>query len=131
MKLFLDDERAVKDVTWIELPLGPWTVAKNYRQFVEWITANGLPDFVSFDNDLHESHYPWYPGNEADYRNGLIRYEKFTVPTGYHAAQWLCEYCGARKLPFPPYTVHSMNEVARRDIPKIIEEYKRASDSSS
>ena len=70
MKLFLDDERAVKDVTWIELPLGPWTVVKNYRQFVEYITNNGLPEVISFDHDLADEHYPWHEHNKYDYQAG-------------------------------------------------------------
>ena len=56
-KLFLDDVRNPKDVKWINLPLGPWVIVRNYHDFVKYITSNGLPEFVAFDHDLGQEHY--------------------------------------------------------------------------
>ena len=43
-KLYLDDERTPKT--------DGWDIVRNYEDFENWITTNGLPDEVSFDHDL-------------------------------------------------------------------------------
>lgn len=45
-KIYLDDCRQPADPSWI--------VVCSYDEFVDWITKNGLPDFISFDYDLQE-----------------------------------------------------------------------------
>jgi len=62
--LFLDDFRHPYDC----VPYMPnreiyakwkWEIVRNYDEFVEYITKNGLPTHVSFDHDLSDIHY--YP----------------------------------------------------------------------
>jgi hypothetical protein len=51
-KLFLDDERMPGDVTWIALHDGPYDVVRTQDEFVEYLLEHGIPDIISFDNDL-------------------------------------------------------------------------------
>jgi hypothetical protein len=58
--LFLDDEREVKDVKWLDLPPYHWVVVKSFNQFVSTIKERGIPSSVSFDHDLADEHYKEY-----------------------------------------------------------------------
>ncbi len=81
-----------------------FVVVRSFRQFVEYIEENGLPDFLSFDNDL-----------------GLD--EKGDVaPDGYAAAKWLVYESGLdlRNLKFK---VHSANPVAAEQIRGLLGNY--------
>lgn len=104
--LFLDDERQpnkfLNDVR-------AWVVVRNYKAFVEVITRNGLPNFISFDHDLADEHYV----QSADY-------SRFKEKTGYDCAKWLVEYCMSTKQPLPDWQVHSMNPVGRVNINAIL-----------
>lgn len=53
--LFLDDERDPKDVTWISIGKYPWEIVRTYSDFCVYLAAQGIPDRISFDNDLGES----------------------------------------------------------------------------
>ena len=59
--LFLDDIRNPLDAysyTNFSLFLKEnWNIVRNHDQFVEWITTNGLPEFISFDHDLADSYH--------------------------------------------------------------------------
>lgn len=57
--LFLDDirlpEGAAQYMPWstkAKYRTEDWTIVRNYEEFVEAITKNGLPSFISFDRDL-------------------------------------------------------------------------------
>lgn len=92
--LFLDDIRDPSWVHWQPLPALPdsqWVVARDYPGFVETVTAQGIPAFVSFDHDLDAE------GMAEDHR------------TGTECAQWLWAHCQAQGVPFPSYTIHSFN----------------------
>jgi hypothetical protein len=115
-QLFLDDERLPHRVTWVNLPAGPWTVVRNYNEFVKYIEKNGIPIFVSFDHDLAEEHY--IPE---------VKEEIYKEKTGYHCARWLIEKCMNENRKFPDYVVHSMNPIGRENIRSIIENYKNLS----
>lgn len=44
LKLFLDDER---------FPIGNgWAIVRSVAEAIAWSEAHGMPQFVSFDNDL-------------------------------------------------------------------------------
>lgn len=116
--LFLDDERLPHRVTWITLPSGPWVCVKNYNQFVNYIKQHGIPDFVSFDHDLADEHYP------AGIAKTKPEYDKYKEKTGYDCAKWLIEYCMDNNKQFPKYDVHSMNPVGKINIKSIIESFK-------
>ena len=75
-KLFLDDIREVELIYGAELA-AEFDVVRSYKEFVAYIKKNGLPDFISFDNDLG-----------LDERGGI-------APDGYAAAKWLVYESGA------------------------------------
>lgn len=112
-KLFLDDERLPQKVTWVNLPSGPWEIVRNYQQFVDHITKNGLPSFVTFDHDLSVEDQNKNPATTT-----------FKEKTGMDCAKWLVEYCANNNKMFPPYEVHSMNVIGKVNIKSYIESYK-------
>lgn len=122
--LFLDDERMPSDVKWIKLPENvEWTIVRNYQQFVDTITANGLPLCISFDHDLADEHYVQsIASNQNNAHN--FNYGKITEKTGYDCAKWLVEYCREKELEIPNYTVHSMSVVGKKNIIGYLENYK-------
>lgn len=70
-----------------------FTWVKSYDEFVEYITNNGVPQFISFDYDL---------------KNGRSNVEG-KLPTGMDCANWLMEYCKSNGVPMPKCYVHSAN----------------------
>jgi len=79
-------------------------VIRNYSDFVKYIQENGLPEFISFDNDLGLD------------ENGEI------APDGYAVAKWLVYESGLdlRELQFK---VHSANPVAANQIRGLLNNY--------
>lgn len=132
-RLFLDD---VRDPNTFLKDIRTWTVARTYSQFVNTITEQGLPKFISFDHDLGEEHYlsviagDLYPGKKwsdlsiEEAKTVPIPYEKYKEKTGYDCAKWLIEYCMDHNLPFPNYQVHSHNPIGRENIYKLLEGFK-------
>lgn len=102
-KLFLDDLRTVQMV-YPHQQEEEYIIVRNYYDFVEGIKEKGLPDFISFDNDLGE-----------DDKGNLLE-------DGYAAAKWLVYESGLdlRKLHFK---VHSANPVARIQIDSLLKNY--------
>ena len=104
--LFLDDERIpystdknvlnayhydknpiYKDLEWI--------VVRNVQQFKDCILKKGMPEIISFDNDLQE------------------------VLEGYDAIKWLGnEYCTENNLDLPRCYYHSKNNVGYDNMTK-------------
>ena len=121
-KLFLDDVRT-PEMVWRDTihPLyednTTWVIVKSYEAFVSYIDEFGLPDIISFDHDLSFDHY-----KEENQRE--IEYDKMEVKTGYHAAQWLIDFCKTNARCIPECMVHSMNKVGKRNIELIIENFK-------
>lgn len=70
---------------------------KTQSEFENYIKENGLPDFISFDNDL-----------------GVRCGE------GYGCAKWLVKYCMNNNIQLPDWYVHSANTVARENINKLL-----------
>lgn len=95
-KLLLDDER---------FPVGDgWPIVRSVAEAIAWVEAHGMPDFVSFDNDLG-------PGQ----------------PEGRTFADWLIERDldrGDLPIGFDFY-VHSQNPVAREAIEGKLRAYLR------
>ncbi len=87
---------------------------KNYDDFVEEITYNGLPDAICFDHDL---------GLTGEY------YEENNLPapeidkTGYDCAKWLVDYCFNKQQVLPPYSIQSANPVGKENIDKVLQHY--------
>lgn len=50
-KLFLDDIRTI-EMVYNKSVECEFDIVRTYEDFVTYITVNGLPNFISFDNDL-------------------------------------------------------------------------------
>jgi len=97
----------------------PWTIVRNYIDFVNVITVNGLPDKIAIDHDLADIHYSIQ--SNINYDDTDCDEEK----TGYHAVKWLCDYCQDNKVKFPEYIVISWNPVGKENIEQYIKNYKK------
>lgn len=118
--LFLDDVRIPTSVTWVEIPKNQhYSLVRNYDQFVELITMRGLPKYVCYDHDLADGHY------DHGLNNDEIPYGQYKELTGYDCAKWLVAYCAERKIKHPPYIVHSLNPVGKKNIESYIESYNK------
>jgi len=118
--LFLDDVRLPNHVTWVELPPNQhYSLVRNYQEFVDLITLRGLPKFVTYDHDLADKHY----GHGL--KDDDIPYDQYSEKTGYDCAKWLVEYCMNKGVKHPPYQVHSMNPVGKRNIISYIDSYNK------
>ena len=117
-KLFLDDMRLPTDVfNYIknEIYLEDWHVVKNYDEFVDYITNNGIPEYVSFDHDLG---YVELSETVSTFNSN----EK----TGYHCAKWLIEYIIDNNLDVPKAVlIHSMNPTGGENINSLFETYNK------
>ena len=104
-KLFLDDIRDVKMV-YKNLTDEDFVIVRNFKDFKQVIIENGLPELISFDNDL-----------------GLDENENI-AEDGYAAAKWLVYESGLdlRNLKF---NVHSANPVAAQQIQSLLDNYIR------
>ena len=102
-KLFLDDIRTI-DMVYSKSMESEFDIVRNYNDFVNYIIKNGLPDFISFDNDLGLD------------ENGEV------APDGYAAAKWLVFDSGLdiKNLKF---YVHSANPVAAQQIQSLLDNY--------
>lgn len=119
--LFLDDQRLPHDVTWVNIPKDQhYTVVRSYKEFVDLITLRGVPQFVCLDHDLADCHYG-HGLNNDDIPYDMYGKEK----TGYHCAMWLVNYCIERNIKHPPYIVHSLNPVGKKNIESYIESYNK------
>lgn len=81
-----------------------FVIVKNFNDFKAVITKQGLPAFISFDNDL---------GLDD---NGEV------APDGYTAAKWLV-YESGLDLSNLKFHVHSANPVASIQIKSLLDNY--------
>lgn len=102
-KLFLDDIRTVKMV-YPSMEEEDFAIVRNYKEFVAYISKNGLPEFISFDNDL---------GLDENNEIGL---------DGYAASKWLVYESGLNIINLK-FKVHSANPVASKQIQGLLDNY--------
>ena len=102
-KLFLDDIRDVKMV-YKNLRDEDFIIVRNFKDFKAVIIENGLPELISFDNDL-----------------GLDKNEKI-AEDGYAAAKWLVYESGLDLINLK-FNVHSANPVASQQIQSLLDNY--------
>lgn len=125
--LFLDDFRSQidafqlsKDTDYLKMK---WIIVRSHDEFVKSITKyfseDKCPAIVSFDHDLADEHYTI--GEKTGYKE--FDYSLVTIPTGYHSAQWLIEFCKTNNLDFPAFKVHSQSTVGRNNIIKLLEDF--------
>ncbi len=102
-KLFLDDIRTI-EMVYDKSEVGTFDIVRTYKDFVSYIEKKGLPNFISFDNDLGLD------------ESGVI------AEDGYAAAKWLVYQSGLdlRNLQFK---VHSANPVAAEQIRGLLNNY--------
>lgn len=104
-KLFLDDIRDVKMV-YKNLKEEDFIIVRNFKNFKQVIIEKGLPELISFDNDLGLD------------ENGNVSKD------GYAAAKWLV-YESSLDLRDLKFNVHSANPVAARQIKSLLNNYIR------
>ena len=104
-KLFLDDIRTI-EMVYDKSREPEFDILRNYHDFVAYIEQNGLPAFISFDNDV-----------------GLNEQGEVALD-GYACAKWLVYESGLdlRELDF---YVHSANPVAAEQIKGLLNNYIR------
>jgi len=107
IKLYLDDIRTPKDPT--------WTVVRNYEQFVDTVTYQGLEniEIISLDHDLGDSAMAEWTLNTK--RNYTINYNNITEKTGMDCIKWLVEQW-LDGQPVVEVVVHSANAVGSGNI---------------
>ncbi len=102
-KLFLDDVRTI-DMIYDKSMESEFDIVRSYDEFVTYINKNGLPPFISFDNDL-----------------GLGEDGK-VAPDGLATAKWLV-YESGLDLKNLEFKVHSANPVASEQIKGLLNNY--------
>ncbi|AUC15013.1 hypothetical protein BTO06_07620 [Tenacibaculum sp. SZ-18] len=102
-KLFLDDLRTI-DMVYDASQEKEFDIVRTYEAFVSYVQKNGLPDFISFDNDLGLD------------KNGEVALD------GYAAAKWLV-YESDLDLRSLQFKVHSANPVAAEQIKGLLTNY--------
>ncbi len=102
-KLFLDDLRTVQMV-YPNQQEDEYVIVRTYQAFVNHIQEKGLPEFISFDNDLGEDEHG------------------YLLEDGYAAAKWLV-YESELDLRQLRFKVHSANPVARIQIESLLNNY--------
>jgi len=123
MWLFLDDERKPGDVTWIadiRYKKYTWDIVRSYDDFVAYIKANGVPEFISFDHDLADEHYEAHRSGQGHEKHKALK------KTGYTCAKWLVEHCIENNIQFPDFHVHSMNPIGVDNIKGIVASGRKA-----
>ena len=124
--LFLDDDpgRIPHKLSWIQLPLVEWVIVRNYNDFVAVILRDGVPQIISFDHDLGDTAYQEF--HRANNSDKTVNYENIDEKTGFHAAQWLANYCVDNKIPIPQYYTHTLNPMGAMNIRSILESARKA-----
>jgi hypothetical protein len=98
----------------------PFSVVRNYDEFVSHIQTHGIPDFISFDHDLADEHmHDWFQ-NQARGKE-VINYESFQEKTGMDCMKWLCNTILDEKENGNPYSmpvirVHSANVMGSQNM---------------
>jgi hypothetical protein len=97
---------------------------KNYNEFVEEITKNGLPHQISFDHDLADEHYA--PESRYNDYEAWAGGQDFKEKTGMDCAHWLIDYCLDNKETLPMCTVHSQNPSGAININSLLTSFIRS-----
>ena len=120
--LYLDDQRTPTET----LPNAhPWEVVRNYDQFTEWITKNGIPDLISFDHDLADEHITDYVTQVGLQGFQTPKYDTYKEKTGLDCAKWLSNYCEKNLKTLKSVSVHSHNPVGASYIQSYINGFKK------
>ena len=102
------------------IPHDIWVVVRNYDEFVKYLEENGIPDVVSFDNDLDP--YLEIVQERNMCASGFYDFRSLPNKTGCHCAEYLAKKCIRENHEVPEYYIHTMNSLARPIIAKIMED---------
>lgn len=86
----------------------------------------GLPDAISFDHDLADSHYTpeyFWDNYEESKKYQEWNSKNHTEKTGMDCAKWLVDYCMDNKKMLPEIFVHSANPVGADNIKGLLYNY--------
>jgi hypothetical protein len=81
-----------------------WHIARSVSEAIDFINANGMPSYISFDHDLGP-----YP-----------------EPTGYDFAKWIVNSCLDGDISLPEdfdFNVHSANPVGSNNITLLLDNF--------
>jgi hypothetical protein len=130
--LWLDDQRNpfLNDENKVPKNIHDWNInwVRNFREFVAWIEAYGLPDAISFDHDLHDEHYTpefFWNDYELSKKYQEWRSRSYVYETGADCAKWLLKYCRINKEQLPEIFIHSANPVGADNIKELLCNNKR------
>jgi hypothetical protein len=131
-KLFLDDIRNPKDAAGLApqaaaLYFTDWDIVRNYQEFIDYISTNGIPDIISFDHDLADEHYQDLLSDQNWYKpdaNINLSYDNYNEKTGLDCAKWLVDFCIDGGFTLPQYIVHSANPAGRKNIQSYLDNAK-------
>jgi hypothetical protein len=99
-----------------------WIIVRSYKEFTDWITENGLPEIISFDNDLGDN-----PAlKEAVEFGDWFDIEKNREYEGHDCAKWLCEYCMDNLLTLPKWVIHSANQRGYENIRGVLMSFEKS-----
>lgn len=101
-RLLLDDERDLKmvyDMTKNPIYHKQWDIVRNYKQFINYIEKQGMPNIISFDHDLGEA------------------------KSGMDCAHYIIDQCIDHDLNMPDVLVHSMNPVGKENIMRLVNNF--------
>lgn len=99
-----------------------WIVVKDFGQFVDTIERMGIPQIISCDHDLQDSHYYHY--QMYTIFTGKIDYT-VVEGTGYECVKWLTNYLLDYNLDCPVILVHTQNTVGAENIWREIENFEK------
>lgn len=116
--LILDDNRSIEEslkITGRNIPFGGFSeyfLVKSYKEFTDYITTYGVPEFISFDYDLFE-----ITGTNPE--SGFVT--AVEGKTGLDCAEWLLNHIKFSS-DRPKWAVHSANKEGARQIRKLLTE---------
>jgi len=106
--LWLDDERDPTETRWHRyFPISSAEViwVKSCEEFIEWISANSLPEAICFDHDLGDG------------------------PSGMDAAKWLTKYCLDNQVKLPVWNIQSANPIGKLNISALLRSFDRVNNN--
>lgn len=119
-KLYLDNTRSCPD---------GFFLVRNYQEFVDCISAAGIPEYMSLDHDLAQEHTQDLLSDAnfmlSDFENITLNYDSYQEKTGYDCVQWLVNYCVENNLKLNQVVVHSLNGPGADNMVACINNYKR------
>ena len=123
--IFFDDDKNIRDI-WdpddiIELQKEYIILTiRSFRALMEWIENHGVPSRISFDFHLAGIYFFKHKYQEHNLYS-LSNFPDNLLLTGKNVAEWLLDYCEAKRIKFPEYDSHSFSSGSKKLILSTIE----------